>query len=364
MNRAAFRAIDGDGHIRERDADIWRFLDSPYGDSEITLNYPFFPTLDGFQRGAIGAAAGAQKRREGLIDAPAWLRLLDEVGLDYAVLYPTAGLSVGMIQDPEWAVAVCKGYNDWLSASYRQMDARLAGVALLPLQNVDAAVRELRRSVRELGMVAGMLPANSANMGVRSPLGDESFWPLYDEAQRLDVPLAVHGAPSLGLGFDFNRSVAYANVLEHPVAVMIQLASMFLNGVFDEFPSLRVAYLEANTVWLPYMMDRMAGKKRRGPTDSPELMASGRVLVSVEGADPGLPYAVQRLGEDAVIYATDYPHETKETVAEELDEALARADLPESALRKIYRENALRFYNLQGAAAPDAAALEPAGARA
>ena len=364
MERAGFRAIDGDGHIRERDADIWRFLDSPYGDSEITLNYPFFPTLDGFQRGATGAAAGADKRREGVIDASAWGRLLDEVGLDYAVLYPTAGLSVGMIQDPEWAVAVCKGYNDWLTASYRRADARLAGVALLPLQNVDAAAQELRRAVRELEMVAGMLPANSANMGVRNPLGDESFWPIYEGAQRLGVPLAVHGAPSLGLGFDFNRSVAYANILEHPVAVMIQLASMFLNGVFDEFPNLRVAYLEANTVWLPYMMDRMAGKRRRGPTDSPELMESGRVLVSVEGADPGLAYAVQRLGEDAIIYATDYPHETKETVTEELDEALAREDLPESALRKIYRDNALRLYDLQGAAVPESAALEPAGERA
>ena len=253
-----------------------------------------------------------------------------------------------MIQDPDWAVAVCRGYNSWLDAAYRRVDPRLVGVALLPLQDVDAAVKELRRSVTELGMVGGMLPANSANMGVRSPLGDELFWPLYEEAQRLDVPLAVHGAPSVGLGIDFNRSVTFANVLEHPLSVMIQLASMFLEGVFDEFPDLRIAYLEANTVWMPYMMDRMSGKKRRGRTDSADLMHSGRVLVSVEGADPGLPYAVDRLGEDAIIYATDYPHETKERVAEELDEALARTDLPESTLRKIYRDNAVRLYNWQG----------------
>ena len=96
------------------------------------------------------------------------------------------------------------------------------------------------------------------------------------------------------------------------------------------------------------MMDRMSGKKRRGATDSSELMHSGRIVVSVEGADPGLPYAVERLGEDAIIYATDYPHETRETVAEELDEALARTDLPERVLRKIYRDNAIRFYNWQG----------------
>ena len=348
MDRRSLRAIDGDGHIREYDPDIWKYLDEPFCSSEVTLNFPFFPTLDGFQRGAFGALVGKEKRREGVIDAAAWQRLLDEIGLDYAVLYPTAGLGVGMIQDPHWATAVCRGYNNWLDATYRQVDPRLVGVALLPAQDVNEAVKELRRSVTELGMLGGMLPANSANMGVRKPLGDEEFWPLYDEAQRLDVPIAVHGAPSLGLGFDYNQSVTFANVLEHPVAVMIQLASMFLNGVFDEFPQLRVAYLEANTVWLPYMMDRMSGKKRRGATDSSELMHSGRIVVSVEGADPGLPYAVERLGEDAIIYATDYPHGTKETVAEELDEALARTDLPERVLRKIYRDNAIRFYNWQG----------------
>ena len=358
MDRTSFRAIDGDGHVRERDAEIWKHLDEPYGSSEVTLNYPFFPSLDGFQRGATGALAGREKRREGVIDVHAWQRLLDEVRLDYAVLYPTAGLSVGMVQDPDWATAVCRGYNNWLDAAYRQVDPRLVGVALLPLQDVDAAVKELRRSVTELGMVGGMLPANSANMGVRNPLGDELFWPLYDEAQRLDVPLAVHGAPSVGLGFDFNRNVTFANVLEHPLAVMIQLASMFLEGVFDEFPDLRVAYLEANTVWMPYMMDRMSGKRRRGPTDSADLMRSGRVLVSVEGADPGLPYAVDRLGEDAIIYATDYPHETRERVAEELDEALARTDLPERVLRKIYRENAIRLYNWQGSR--EEPAIQPA----
>ena len=66
MDRTSFRAIDGDGHVRERDAEIWKHLDEPYGSSEVTLNYPFFPSLDGFQRGATGALAGREKRREAL----------------------------------------------------------------------------------------------------------------------------------------------------------------------------------------------------------------------------------------------------------------------------------------------------------
>lgn len=344
MTNSQFRVIDGDGHIRERDSEICQYLDEPYKSSPNTLNYPFFPTLDGFQRGAYSARF-SDKRKEGIIDAHAWTRLADEVNLEYAVVYPTAGLGVGMIQDPEWAIAVCRGYNNWIDAQFRQVDNRLRGVALLPLQDVNAAVTELRRAVLELGAVGAMLPANSANMGVRNPLGHESFWPLYEEAARLSVPVAVHGAPSLGLGFDFNQSIPAANVLEHPIAVMIQLTSMLYSGLYDVFPTLKVAYLEANTGWAPYMMDRLQGKAPKGITSPNDLMTSGRVVVSVEGADPSLPYAIERLGREAIIYATDYPHETVETVKEELDEALSRIDVNEDSRKRIYRENALDFYN-------------------
>ncbi|MEX2490220.1 MAG: amidohydrolase family protein [Nitrospirales bacterium] len=344
MARVVKGVVDGDGHIRERDIEIWEHLDEPYRSSPPTLNFPFFPTLDGFQRGA-GAARGA-KKNEGPVDQKAWSALLDAASLDYAVLYPTAGLGIGMVQDPQWAEAVCRGYNNWLSERYFRVDQRLRGVALLPLQNIDAAVRELRRSVTELGMIGGMLPANSADMGVRKLLGNEMFWPLYEEAQRLDVPLSVHGAPSIGLGINAVEQVGAANILEHPLALMVQLTSMLLSGMYDAFPNLRVAYLEADTGWFPYMLDRVAPRMRGLKNSDPiELARSGRLLVSVEGVDRNLPYCIQRVGDECIIYASDYPHEAREEVVEELDEALARTDVSETNLQNVYRENALRFYN-------------------
>lgn len=338
--------IDGDGHVRERDAEIRDYLDAPYRDNDVILNFPFFPTLDGFHRGFGGVKAG---KREGRVDAQDWLSVMDEVGIHSTVLYPTAGLGYGLIQDPEWAVALGRGYNNWFSESFYRKSKRLRGVALIPLQDVDEAVKELRRAVTELGMVSAILPANGGDVGLRKPLGDRSYWPVYAEAERLNVPLVVHGAPSTGLGFDFFTTVRQAAALEHPISLMIQLTNMAWSGLFDEFPNLRMGYFEAGGGWVPYMMDRLDRGYREGAPGHPkqrpsELIASGRIFFSVEGGEESLKYAIERISDDVFVYASDYPHESIHAVAHEIDEMIERPDLAESSKRKIFNDNIHRFY--------------------
>ena len=89
-----------------------------------------------------------------------WNQFLDKTEISWTVLYPTAGLAVGRIMAPEWAVIACKAYNNWLYEKFFSKNSRLKGVALIPFQDVDAAVIELRRAVKELGMLGGMLPSN------------------------------------------------------------------------------------------------------------------------------------------------------------------------------------------------------------
>ena len=340
MTRNKWEVIESDGHVRERDTDLVEFLEEPYRSGDIILNFPFFPTLDGFHRGARRARMGHSERR---VDQQSWLDFLDEAGIESAVLYPTSGLACGMIQDPEWAVALCRAYNNWFHERYYRTSSRLRGVALIPLQDVQESVNELRRAATELGAVGAMLPAHSADMGVRKPLGDPSFWPVYAEAQRLNFPIAVHSAPSLGLGFD--SMTEDPNLLEHPLAQMIQMTSMLLSGMFDEFPDLKVAYLEADAGWVPYMMDRLTGKGKPGRTDPAEIIRSGRIFFGAEGSgELGLPYAIERLGDDVILYASDYPHLPKDGILRELDELIARPDICEISKQKILKENALRFY--------------------
>lgn len=346
---------DADGHLIEQDTELFEYLDAPYRGNRALLGYPFFPAPDGYQRGAILARLGIHDRGE--FNADVWRGFLDEVGLASTVMYPTLGLTVGMIQDPAWAVAVCRAYNSWFHDKFHRVDRRLRAAALVPLQDVPAAVEELRRAVTELGAVAVVLPANSADMGLRHGLGHPSLWPLYAEAERLDVPIAVHGAPSLNLGLNAFTRFAMTQALEHPIAQMIQMTSLVMEGVFERFPRLRAAFLEAGLGWVPYMMDRLdrsyevwssAQYKefpewlKRRPS---EYIASGRLYFTCEGDASSLPGFIERLGHRGLLYASDFPHETNVARAHhELAELHALPGLSDEDRTDILSANAVRFY--------------------
>lgn len=338
--------IDADGHVRERDAELREYLPPPYREMDWVQTMPFFPTLDGWPR----ATTSPGKRDDP--DPQAWLQFLDECGLERTFLYPTAGLALGLIQDRRWAVAMARAYNDWLHDRYMRLSSRLVGVALLPVQDVQEAVKELRRAVTELGMRAGLLPAATV---LAKSYGHPDFYPLFEEAQRLDCGLAVHGAPSRGFGFDHFPTFIQVHTLEHPFAILVQLTSMMFDGVFELFPRLRVAFLECGAGWVPYMMDRLDEEyERRGQRDAPllkrmpsEYLRGGNIYVSCEVEERTLPYVLDQMGEDQVFFASDYPHEREHAqYLEDIPAFMKRVDLSEGAKRKVLRDNALRFYGI------------------
>ena len=139
--------IDADGHVYENDGEIFEFLEAPFRGKRTVLGFPLWPTIDGFQRGAIHAHMGLHTSFE--CNAPLWLEFLERTGISGTVLYPTAGLAHNLIRDPEWAIALARAYNDWLYDRYVKASPRLRAVALLPLQDPGEAARELRRAVED-----------------------------------------------------------------------------------------------------------------------------------------------------------------------------------------------------------------------
>lgn len=350
MRQNRFPVIDADGHVIEQRQEIAACLDESVQAGELPLSDTngLFPSLDGWRRGLMSSRPGHRDRP----DAAGWLDFLDECGIERTVLYPTTGLAVGLIQDQAWAVALCRAYNTWVHARYASTSPRLIGAALLPVQDVTAAVHELRRAVSELGCRVGLLPAVTV---LHKGYGHQDFWPLYAEAERLDVPLAVHGAPSRGLGFDFCQSLIEAHTLEHPIAALIQLTSLMFAGVFEAFPGLRVAFLESGCGWMPYMMDRLDEEyERRGAKQAPRLrkrpteyLGGGQVYVSMEPEERTLPYVLELFGTDHVFFASDYPHERpRAEFADDIPTFAARDDLADTAKRKLLADNARRFYRL------------------
>jgi len=349
-----FEIIDADGHVYERDADLFPYLGGAYKDKRTLLGFAFWPTIDGFQRGAIHARLGVHQSFE--TNARVWLDLLDQAGMALTVLYPTAGLATGLIRDPDWAVALTRAYNDWLADQYLNVSPRLKGVALLPLQDPPEAAEELRRAVTKLGMVGGVLCA----VGFQKTLGHSDFDPVYAVAEQLGCPLGVHGGPSHGLGLDRLDKFAQVHTLSHPYAQMTQLTSIVMNGVFDRFPRLRVAFLEAGCGWVPFMMDRMdrsyeARKLEEyvGPVKRPpsHYLTSGNVFFGADPCERTLPYVIEVLGDVGLLFSSDFPHEANlQKCRQEITAIAQHTRLANTSRVKILAANARRFYPLAGAA--------------
>ena len=338
--------IDADGHIIERDTQIKEYLEEPYRGNPDLLGVPFFPTLDGFNRAARRIADGKGKGMP-QPDAKRWLAFLDDAGIEVSVIYPTNGLAYGLIKDKEWAAVLARGYNNFLYEEFlKAAPKRLKGMALVPLQDIHEAVKELRRAVTELGMVGAILPA----VGLRRPFGEAYYEPLYEEAQRLGCMFAVHGAPAQGLGFDFFERLVEARALSHPFAQMIQLTSLVMNGVLERFPRLRLSFMEAGAGWVPFLLERLdreAKNRGAGLSSLPsEQIRSGPVFFHCELDEAMLPVAVEAVGDEHFFCASDFPHEPTHEYIESVEAFWERPDLPEGAKTKILYDNPKRLYHL------------------
>jgi predicted TIM-barrel fold metal-dependent hydrolase len=133
---------------------------------------------------------------------------------------------------------------------------------------------------------------------------------------------------------------------------MIELTSIVFEGVLERFPKLILAALEAGCQWIPFLMDRMDMEYGHRSPQAPllkkkpsEYMTSGQIYYHAELWEPMLPHVIERIGEDLIIYASDYPHEPD--LAQVIRKFEARKDLSDTAKRKILSDNGKRFYNMQ-----------------
>jgi predicted TIM-barrel fold metal-dependent hydrolase len=218
-------------------------------------------------------------------------------------------------------------------------------VALIPMQNVPDAVVELRRAVKELGFIGAMIPSNGLTRHVSHP----EFWPIYEEAEKLNCVLAVHGGSYINLGFNTFTVFPATRALGMPFPLAIAMTGMMVDGVFDRFPKLRIGFMEGGTAWIPLVLDRLEReleygglKLKRHPMD---YFTEDRIFVGCEGNERALAYAIERVGPRPFMFASDFPHEISiSNCMEEIDEILERDDLKSEHKTAILGGNARVFY--------------------
>ncbi|HZS69758.1 MAG TPA: amidohydrolase family protein [Burkholderiales bacterium] len=333
--------IDADGHVTETQEQLAKYLDEPY---RRRPTHQLFLPWDGWDRRMLGTLG------EYAASADAWLKALDRGGMEMAVLYPTLGLFMSFLKDRHWAVALCRAYNSFMHEEFTRKTPRLKAVALLPLQDPEAAARELGRAVRELGCVGAMLAADGAHV-----LGDARFTPIFEEAERLDTMLGVHASGSHlgGGGLELFPAFIQTHTCSHAFGQMRQLTSIVLEGIPERFAQLRIAFLEAGCGWAPYWIERMDEEYAKRASEAPALkkkpsdyVRSGNIFFSCEADECLLPQALQLIGEEQIVYASDYPH-WDGSYPRSLDELRRREDLTDAQKRKLLADNARRLYKIK-----------------
>jgi predicted TIM-barrel fold metal-dependent hydrolase len=250
----------------------------------------------------------------GGFDPVARLRDMDLEGIDVAVLYPSIGLNFWAIEDPIAAVALARAYNDWLAEYCSADPRRLFGAAMLPFQDPEAAAAELQRGVRELGFHAAFVRPNPC---CGRHIGDPAFEPVWAAAEQLEVAIGVHEGssntiPTLGADRYFNPLLLHA--MSHAFEQMLACATLIVTGVMERHPGLHFAFLEAGGAWAPYWMWRLdeqvkgfgryAAEMKRQPSE----YFKRQCWVAFEGDEDTLPALLPHVGEERVVWGSDYPH--------------------------------------------------------
>jgi predicted TIM-barrel fold metal-dependent hydrolase len=193
---------------------------------------------------------------------------MDREGIEHQVVFGSIALAFGSLMDADLAAALCRAYNDYIHADCAPHSQRLHPVAVLPLQDPVEAVAEMRRCVEELGMHAVCVPPNLPRphpdaperfpeIRIPKPLSHADFHPIYESARRLDVAVAIHGAPGMQLAggtSDQLDTFTLVHVFANRAMQQMALARLIFDGVMEAYPGLRFGFLEAGAGWLPDFM--------------------------------------------------------------------------------------------------------------
>jgi predicted TIM-barrel fold metal-dependent hydrolase len=282
-------------------------------------------------------------------------------GVAGEVLYPSQGLFYFKVTDPALLSAVFRAYNDWLAEFCRVDPDRLKGIAMINLDDVADGIAELERAAR-LGFCGAMISEFPLEHRRYDNPEYERFWAA---AEDLDMPLSLHTATRRQ---GTNAGVAARTVRDasrratKAFLPALSLCDMIFSGVFDRHPRLRVAIVEFELSWVPYVLANADYTYRERHAEAAYRFKDGRrpsdffrtnVALSFQEDAVGVRLR-DVIGVDTMMWGSDYPHSesTFPRSRQILDEILA--DVPADERAKIVGTNAARLYGF------DTARLAPA----
>lgn len=239
------------------------------------------------------------------------LKLMEERGYDMQFLSQPPFTQV---HDLEAALGrqQAKAFNDSIAKAVEQNPTKFRGIASLPLQDMSASVKELERAVKELGMIGAMVNPDISRRGT-GPTQEEDYWyPLYEAACKLDVPLFIHpGSSALPRHKNYSLSLHLGFLIGETEFIL----TFVLGRVFERFPNLKVLVSHGGGA-IPYQYGRFQASTepdlRRGKARTPvhgtfldnlRKMCFDTCIYSQEGIE----CLIKVVGADRCLFGTETP---------------------------------------------------------
>jgi predicted TIM-barrel fold metal-dependent hydrolase len=307
----------------------------------------YYPSKTSLAGGADGTATTEIPKASSLTEIQA--DLLDASGASQAVL--NCLYAIDSLNNPDAAIFMARAVNDWLIAEWLEKDSRLRASMVVPLQLPAQAAREIERVGDHPGFVQVLLPVRT-----NQPLGNRNFHPLWEAIERKKLVAGVHfggapGTPPTPTGWPSYYFEVYTAMAQ---VFATQLTSIVTEGVFDQFPETRVAFLESGWTWLPshlWRFDkewknlrRLVPWVKRAPSEyvREHVKLTIQPLDAPAGNPRQLLEVYEQLGsDDMLLYASGYPRPQ----LDDPEESFLR-HLSPAAAQKIRHDNARALYGL------------------
>jgi len=239
------------------------------------------------------------------------LKEMDEAGIDIQVL--SHGAPSGQKLSGDNAVELIKRVNDRLAAAIAQNPKRLAGFAALPTIDPAASADELERTVTKHGFKGAMIHGLANGLF----LDDKRFWPIFERAEKLDVPIYLHPAvPHPGVMEAYYKEYAkdFPMVIRAAWGFTVETATiairLVLGGVFDKYPNLKIVlgHLGETLPFLVWRIDQALARPG-GKQMSFRSIFCDHFWITTSGnfSNPALLCCAMEMGVDRILFSVDWP---------------------------------------------------------
>lgn len=273
-------------------------------------------------------------------------------GVEAEVIYTTLGFRLFGLLDEPFQRELFRVYNDWLAELCSYDPKHLLGLAMIPLLDVAAGVKELRRCAK-LGLKGALIMCSPPE---GQSYADSTFDPFWAEAQELHMPLSLHLGTGHGKESRYDSNL-FLRAMTIPHEVQRTFAALVFGGVLERFPDLKLVSAENDIGWLPHFLARAdltfqkLGSLKLSATGGANLKMlpseyfRRQVYATFIDDEVGVRNS-DLFGIDNYMWSSDYPHlmatwpHSREAVARNFQ------GISDEVKWKVVRENAARLYDI------------------